>query len=779
MNLIIKVITDLGYLISPENSLLLYFTILGILVTLISISSSLTKEVRQDLFYNYYIKSKFLISYLIFYLISFIITFSFYVFEWEYLDVLLGTLFIILFAWSVFVIFLFVKNLSRNWFYGQLIRKFKSELKKTKRSETKYQTHTRTEFKSLDDFLKNLTYIETTSSDFIEEIEFVKEVGRITLKSSNNYIFDDFFRQLKKIENPKFFRKLRNSLYDLMWDNFNELRVVINLQNIYSSLSIHSFEKVKEFDKNINSDGLRIKSFNDIRYIDLYEKSTDLDWIKSYESLIVNTINNLFSLSKQTIYLDLAIKSKKRYLLEQLGSMVKVLEHYNHIHGQDFLDNYYNLKYKKDISGDEKKNLDLADRKLNAISELKSFLWNKLSELFYLILYEINRNELSKDFFEVALKIFNIKSFKDQFYSYERFDKLDFLNYDWFEGGAQAIASFNFNKYKSLLSFYQYKLDETLDLNQYGDEHFSKHNVNDLKNALNDLSAEYINKYFEYDSKQLNDFKKKAIKEIDNKIKILKKNKKKYIAETPLVKKYVNNFISDCKSNWDKNQEILKKIFNYVELDNGYKVKNFFGQYKLFDKDWFLESFDKTVALDRSSGQHFGRDQVISKRKNILTKINETFNAKIDKEIIVKDLYSDLKKIIKKNKEYVLFYNSDIGREIYRIPDIQWDRQEWLTASFKINDSKIFLYATNIEESLLFEKESFTLEQYKEGYEKIKQPLVVQVEEIKNKDEIKKIKESNDRFKNTQDVQQNVKIRIAEKFEIKRNKGSKFIRLKR
>ena len=44
-------------LFSLQDYLFLHFTILGIAVTLIAITTSLTKEVRQDLIWEYYLKS--------------------------------------------------------------------------------------------------------------------------------------------------------------------------------------------------------------------------------------------------------------------------------------------------------------------------------------------------------------------------------------------------------------------------------------------------------------------------------------------------------------------------------------------------------------------------------------------------------------------------------------------------------------------------------------------------------------------------------------------------
>ena len=92
-----------------------------------------------------------------------------------------------------------------------------------------------------------------------------------------------------------------------------------------------------------------------------------------------------------------------------------------------------------------------------------------------------------------------------------------------------------------------------------------------------------------------------------------------------------------------------------------------------------------------------------------------------------------------------------------------------------ITGNKYFL---NNPGNLLFEKGAFILEQYRQGYERINEPLVVQVEPIDKDKEIKNILEKNKNYKSEEDVKQLVKIRIAEKFNVKRNEKAKLIRLK-
>lgn len=308
------------------------------------------------------------------------------------------------------------------------------------------------------------------------------------------------------------------------------------------------------------------------------------------------------------------------------------------------------------------------------------------------------------------------------------------------------------------------------------------------------------NKIAKIDSllKKLNIEKKKSKKEVDEEAKVLEKKKKECISKMLLNRNLVEEFKLDYKEGWNKNQEFLKRFLKYVEMGDGRGIR-FVRLDRLYKEDFLdsvelAECLDKKKALLRNSNfldsfdiKHLPRstDAMLFVRtytkikieKHLLSEINKMFNEDTDKEITVKDLYSDLKKLIGKDKEYSLFYNWDLGKKITQIPDIKRDPQEGI-AYLEINNSKVHLCLDRIENSLLFEKDSFILEQFKEGYEGRKEPFVVEVEEFKDKKEIQDIIKSNDQFKTEEDVKQRVKIRIAEKFNIKRSNGASFVRLK-
>lgn len=566
-----------------------------------------------------------------------------------------------------------------------------------------------------------------------------------------------------------------SNLYEQKELFFKSPAIVAKLQDKLTVVLIKGFRKIDYFSPRLNTSGLYIKEFLDIRYLDVFKKSNDEGWIREYDYLITNTINNCFLLCKSIIESDLKGEFKRRYLIEQLGNLNTAIEHYDYFDGNNLFDNYHNLKVKSQRTDSENQQLVLAEKKLDIIKKQKEYLNEKQSELFYLILYNIDKKELTKDFFEIALKIYNLKDFDIQYYKHERFDKLDWLNYDQFTGGAQAIASFNFNKYRLLISFYKYLKTGNVDIKKFENENFTD-NTSSFEKELDNITEEFISKYFDCEKKRFAQFKTQALKEIKEKKESLTKDKRNYIIKTSLKEEYVIKFIKDCKETWEANQKSLSKFMLLKQADGGNKIKTFFGQYTLFDKEWFLDSFDKDVALSRDSGKDFGQSQRNSKTKHVLYLINKLFDEQKDKEIVVKDALSDLAREIQSNKEYYLFYCSEF--DIHRIPNLDWNQQGMENAIATINNSKIhFCYSFN-PEILLFEKDSFILKQYAQGYENIDEPLVVKIEILDKEDEIKQILKSNKSFKSVEDVKQMVKIRLAEKFEVERNENAKLIRIK-
>lgn len=773
MILILQVLNSINeFYINPQDYLIVYFTILGILVTLIAITSSLTKEIRQDLIVKYYLKSKFVILYLIYIVITFIITCLIYYLDSKYLNATIFILFIITFLITLIFSGLFIIRLTRNWLYSQIFEEFQKEVnsKKGIRKESSKLNYSKTQLESLDSLIKNFSYVEKNNQDFIEEVKTIKRIVKYCITNDRLTIVIDFFNNdVIRINNTSFFENLISMLYELKFENHENLVLERLYQNFLYNLVMENFFRAKEFNLRLNTSGLYLKEFLDIRYIGEFKTTENDIWINNYEALIFNTIDKLYDLCRLLITIDIEPKTKKRYLLTQLGYLNMVLEHYDYLHETDFLKEYYDIN----VTSSKK---EIADKKIGIIKKQKKYLKEKQLEIFYLILHNIDKDELQSYFFEIALKFYNLKDFDIQYYKHERFDKLDWLNYDQFTGGAQAIASFNFNKYRLLISFYKYLKTGNVDIKKFENENFTD-NTSSFEKELENITGEFISKYFDYEKTRFEQFKKQSLKEIKEKKESLKKDKQTYIIKTSLKNEYENKFIKDCKEAWNDNQKNLSKFMQLQPVVGGNRIKTLFGEYTtLYEKEWFLDSFNKDVDISRDSGKNFGLSQGNSKTKQVLYLINKLFDKQKDKEIVVRDVLSDLEKEIQPNKEYYLFYSSEL--DLYKIPKLDWNRQGMEIANTIINNSKIHLCYSFNPEILLFEKDSFILKQYSQGYENKDETLVVQIEILSKDEEIKRILKSNKSFKTVEDVKQMVKIRIAEKFEVERNDDAKLIRIK-
>ncbi|MFA7708316.1 MAG: hypothetical protein WCX73_05185, partial [Candidatus Pacearchaeota archaeon] len=559
--------------------------------------------------------------------------------------------------------------------------------KKNKRDIYEY-----TEFDSLNDLIKNISYISKNGEDFIEEIKIIKEIVTKCLDENQLGIIDSLLsRGLYKINNPSFLESLILMFYDLKSLYLKDINKVIYLQNKFYDLIETYFILGDKFSPKLEISGLHIRGFLDIRYLKEFDETEDEEWIKKYNFLINNTIEKLNLLCKLIFSLNIDKNVKKTYLSNQLSELNKVLEYFDK---------------KRDTLGNNNLKKDL----INSVNDLLS---RKKLEILYQILFYIETEQLEKDFFNIAMKLYNSGSLENEgYFDFFDFDSLDWFSYDSFRGGAQTIPRFNQNKYRLIISFYKYLQNEDLDIKQFKNENFQSYAQPSFEENLNKIDEKIIKKYFDFEPKQLIIFKNKVKKELKKKSQEIKKKQEDYILNSNLNKEYVDQFKGDCRETWDKNQQEMGNFLKIELIENGQEIKESFGQYKLFNKIWFIDSYDKNIGFDRSAGFNFGRDQVIGKKDNILKSIIESFNESDgDKRLIFGDLYQDLSKNIERDKEYYLFYNSEF--DIYTIPSLSWTRKDGITASLQINNSLVnFIYA-NIPLSLLIEKNSFILKQYK------------------------------------------------------------------
>jgi len=117
--------------ISPQDYFLILFTVLGILATVISIATSLTKEQRQDLILEYGRKDPWVVSYLGWIFFSFLIPYILYLFYPESINLQVGInlLFMFSFVFTFLFIFYLISSLKREKIYKKIFREFKEDLR--------------------------------------------------------------------------------------------------------------------------------------------------------------------------------------------------------------------------------------------------------------------------------------------------------------------------------------------------------------------------------------------------------------------------------------------------------------------------------------------------------------------------------------------------------------------------------------------------------------------------------------------------------------------------
>ena len=765
--------------INPQILLIQHFVILGILVTLISISSSLSKEVRYKFIRKYFWVEKYFLVYLGYFLLSFLITAFLYSIQNDVninnIYPIIFSLFLVLFFWTIFTVTKFLQKLDRDNFNRIIIKKIKeSFLEKGEKNEP------------LEDFFSNLLYIIKNNLDIdCGEREVLQTIFDYSLKTNQLRYIEKFFEEIIKEEKDFgiFSKAILSVLYKLKRkSSIGEIRVY---QNLLLTFLKNSFSNIKEFSRHLNTSGLYIKEFLDKRYEEVFEKTINKKEVKDYEQLILNTINSLYELNKYIINLKIEDNLKYEYLSNQIPEFNKCLENYNYIKNTDFLPDYYEIISKTDEekTDEEKEKLKLLDVKLGIINKTQKELLKKQLKLFYIIFSKIDRVNLGQDFFKLAYKFFQIKGFKEKFNEFEDLEMmsdLDWENFDTFSSNAGFIPRFPIFKYRIIIYFYEYLQDKKSlekNLGLLKKENY-KEDLEEIKDIIFKIDNNLLDKFFDssikYRLKDLALFKKRALSIFEEEKKKRELSEREYIANTSLEdakqKEHKEKFEKDCLKIWEENQEELKKIFNYKESNNLDNQETFFGQYILYPKVWFLESYYKNVGLNISAGEDLGRDQSLSKKKKIFEEINTTIKKNETQKI---KKFEEIKKFLTSSeKDYYLIYGKKF--DIYTIKDINWIVNGLQTAEIKIDEYTIhFIHNIDSEDNILFEKNAFILEQNKKGFKDLGFPLFVEVKDL-SIEQVKQIL-SKDKTKEELDIKQNVVIRIAEKFDIKRDKTKKGI----
>ena len=549
-------------------------------------------------------------------------------------------------------------------------------------------------------------------------------------------------------------KKLENQIhyiYDEKYLFIDSPRIIIDVQNKLYNMLIDYFEKMTSFNKRLNTSGLYIAECLDYKIITTFYATKDQSYIKEVDDLIINTIDKIYSLC---VFL-LDDSKDKRYFdthLEYLNNCLKL--------------RLYSITENQ-----------LYNEKVNVIKINNEKLIDTEIKLLYRTLYAIDTNNVNNDYFRSVLKLWNVPQIKTAYYNYKFDPELNFLNYNSLKGGVQTISSFNYNKYRLLISFYNYVETGVVDIAKFDKENFTSYAGSNFENEINNLSIEFIKQYFDFDNTKLNEFKISAKNEVNVKIKAIENAKGDHIKNSKLKAEYKQQFKQNCVTAWHLGQNKLR-TFLYFKSVNLESKKEIFGIYTLYDKDWFIEPYDKNIGYAREYlGQEFGEDQYYSKLKYILNKIGtETslYNKTLDKKVNITVLSEN----VVKNEEYYLFYNTKIFDEVKYFPNIEWvgrSKDDDTIGKIKINNSIIYLWPFQSDYNLLIPKHEFILQQSEKGFENEIEELFVDVLELEPKDKIDLNKDKDGKDKKTFDDK--VKIRIAEKFEIERHNKKGFIKI--
>ena len=738
-----------------------YIAILGIFVTLVSISISLNKEIRQKLLVKYFMKDFWIRSYCLLYVISSVIIFASFFFSCQYENEARFILLFAIFIATIGLVAYFIWRLNREYFYKLVLDEIETSFKEKDNERLK---------RAKEDLISNIGFVQLNNAQLDEETRVFEQFIDMSIKykkttaSSLSLIdpLEHFIMETKPFD-QKLLDTYLNALYALKLKKPIKIENLIRYQDVLYLVINRAFFEINGLNPTLNTSGLYIREFADIRTLDIFEKTADEREIQNFARLRQNTIACLYRLNVLIINANMTEEAKKVYLITQLSELNKALEYLDMYDATRFCKDYYDYKFK----GTHTVEIKLVDSKLAVLNELTNNLQLKKEEIFFLILGKIAYGDLPKSFFEIALKIYYLGDFKTHFLKMQKSLDLTFAFHDTFSGGAQFMPQFNFARYKLLIFFYEYQKDAfSLDVFDKLEKDQFLEVLMPFEKEIDAIDVSFIIKYFDVEPKKLNAFKKaikKHLKEMQERLKI---DENKYLSESSAKKEYVDKFIYDVKRIWTENQDKLKK-FIHVQPVTDLKGETSFGQYRLFSKEWFLDSFYKGISMSRDAGLNFGSGQIAGKNIAILDKFIEKLTKKTLQK---KNFVQELGRLLLQNRIYYFAYNRD-DLTIYTLDKLVWVRDDQVEAELTINNSLVkFLTVHPKDKNVLFEERAIILKQNKCGFSGEDDELVIRVTDNFTEDEIKKlIATSPDKSKARDELKRQVKIRVAERFEVQKD----------
>ncbi|MFP4402602.1 MAG: hypothetical protein ACLFPL_05225 [Candidatus Nanoarchaeia archaeon] len=698
----------------------------------------------------------------------------------------------------------FIWNLlDRKYFYKKLLIKARNDNEIVASSCHKIDLP-----ENLNDFVDNFFYIKDNQQELIMETEFLFKFIQIylDLDLGYNYLDSLFFSNDKvglifKFENLN--QKISSHDYyrRLVTEFFYDLRIKYR-ENLEKILQIESYfdRTLTIFLESSNSYSFTISSFSlnsqEIMTLIDHENSfvlenEDKNKVLLFSRLLNQKINQIKENCMLILSLDIEERYKKKYLENNMSSLYQLFNpftyfnsEFNSFHGDN--NAFLNLKNKKNKTESDKKILEIVELKQKIIDKAKQNLEFAKLELMYKILLQIDEQELSNMFFETSLKIKNSPIERNLYYKnidfdFDRrflFDKLDFTHFSSAFGG---INSINYIKYKLIFECDNFIKGLDLEFEKYSKEEFMEPNDKKIGNNIKELNFGTVQRFLPSLTKsKFSSFKKKAKSEVKRLIEKYKQDETNYICEaridesskTKETQEKVKNGIEDFNL-------FLASIFELRKKSNkSINDKSLFGINKLEKKDWFLEkTYNQNISLGTVMvGENLTKDYIQGKFDYIHNSLIKQLNSN-EEEFIVQNLYTDLKNtLIKRGKEYILFLNRDFNT--YDFPLLErHNKFRFYLGEIEINSSKVHIFDKyHLEKSLLIEKSEFEIIQYNNVIEN-NDGLFVKITNLEE-NEIQDIINSGSNTLNTrEEVETHVKIRILEKFEVKRRNKSKIITL--
>lgn len=394
-----------------------YISLLGLLVTLFAISTSLSKDLKYSLIKKYIFNSSFLIYYFSSFLLFFVLGVVSYMFENSFFLYFQNIVVVFMFLLtSCFIIIFFWKNLDKNVLYEKLRKKILSLKDKAKRVEI------------LRDILSNLEFVKNERNYLPrEEFEFLKDIVK------KEYDILDEKRNLdvefldKLLNNEQFLDIFQNYFENLnlniLFKN-NNLFLLPKKQFFLCMFFLSRIRNIKIYEDEFNSIGyFLLKPLCRIEFISYCQNS--VYYAECYLDNAHKYLDNIFIVLEQLQTINFNEKDKIKYLENIFADLTRFL-----ISLEENFEGYSN------------------------VNKLREKIYDFYVYYYYLICYKVETGYFTSDFYSL---MYNVLSSTPNLESYFLKDNkpqqpqnrmgLRQLGYNKLGGKVQDLIEIDYDKY--------------------------------------------------------------------------------------------------------------------------------------------------------------------------------------------------------------------------------------------------------------------------------------------------------------------------------------------